>query len=74
MPHRACTSCGSYKGRVIIDQTRATNRLLARAKTEKPHDHERDHGTKAPEKKSTEKKAIDAPVIKKPRAKTARKK
>lgn len=28
LPHRACKACGSYKGKKVIDVSRATKRLV----------------------------------------------
>jgi large subunit ribosomal protein L32 len=38
--HRACTSCGFYKGRQVIDQSRQTKRAVKRMETAHHHDHE----------------------------------
>jgi len=51
LPHRACKSCGFYRGREVVNTTRQVSRLLKRTKkattsptpsTEK-HDHDHDH-------------------------------
>lgn len=52
LPHRACKTCGFYRGRTVVDKTRAAARTAKRVvakrpvkaakKDEKEHDHE-DH-------------------------------
>ncbi|OGL67243.1 50S ribosomal protein L32 [Candidatus Uhrbacteria bacterium RIFCSPHIGHO2_01_FULL_63_20] len=40
-PHRACTQCGTYAGRRVVDTSRAAARLVKKAKTAAPaHAHE----------------------------------
>lgn len=52
-PHHMCTSCGFYKGRIVLDMTAAkaarTSRMTARKEAlaaqsaEPAHDHDHDH-------------------------------
>lgn len=32
IPHRACTACGKYRGRVVIDVVKAVEKKAAKAK------------------------------------------
>ena len=36
LPHRACKTCGSYKGRTVVDKTRDSVRLAKRAAAKRP--------------------------------------
>jgi large subunit ribosomal protein L32 len=43
LPHRACKTCGYYRGRAIVDTARAALRLVKRARAKAPaaeHNHE----------------------------------
>jgi len=31
LPHQACKACGSYKGKKVVDMTRATKRLAKKS-------------------------------------------
>jgi len=45
--HQACTTCGFYKGKQVVDVSRNTARLVKRAQPAAPqaHDHaDHDHG------------------------------
>lgn len=44
LPHRACKTCGFYRGRTVVDTTRAAARLVKRASAKKPAAKKADHG------------------------------
>jgi large subunit ribosomal protein L32 len=53
LPHRACKNCGFYRGRTVVDMTRAAARLVKRMtakKPVKPQEHDHKHETKDEEK------------------------
>jgi len=55
LAHRACANCGTYNGRVVIDITRQTKRILSRTQTKiKPVVTEK----KKEKKEKSEKKAV----------------
>lgn len=58
--HRACTKCGYYKDRQVVDMEKQVERVLKKAaqKHDHDHDHDHDHAEEAPATEtSTEEKA-----------------
>lgn len=77
LPHVACTACGFYRGRQVLDVTRAKARAMKRAEKKAfahsqaaedgaHHDHDHDHDHDHAEEKEEKPK-------RKPRAKKAEK-
>lgn len=63
IPHRTCLNCGTYKGRVVIDTTRAMARTVARAKAKAPA-----APVKEEKKEKKAKPATKKPVVKSSKA------
>jgi len=40
LSHRACGSCGFYKGRQVVDQSRDVKRTMKKATHTQDHDHD----------------------------------
>jgi large subunit ribosomal protein L32 len=62
VPHRACQNCGSYRGKTIIDTTRAAMRAASRARSSAPAAAEapkKAKVAKAPAKKASAKTSED---------------